>query len=108
MDDIIAALPESDVVEGAVCRLQLSYPRDWENMLDESRIQERFRSAFSFKIQRHHLTGDRARLGDTVAVESLTPMELLDTYWQTQEMEADDMTAMRELAQSVLAETAES
>ncbi len=104
MDDIMAALPEPDVVEGAVCRLQLSYPRDWENMLDDSRIQERFSGAFSFKIQRHHLTGNRARLGDTVAVESLTPMELLDTYWHTQEMEPAEIEAMRELATAVLSE----
>ena len=102
MSDIMAALPQPDEVEGAVCRLQLRYPRDWENMLDESRIHERFSGAFSFKIQRHHTSGSRARLGDTVAVESLTPMELLETYWHTKEMEPDEMEAMRELAQSVL------
>jgi exonuclease SbcD len=104
MDDIIAALPLAEVVVGAVCRLQLHYPRDWENMLDESRIQERFRNAFSFNIQRHHIDSSRARLGDTVAVESLTPLELLDTYWQTQEMEPADMAAMQALAQEVLSD----
>lgn len=105
MDDIMSSLPAAELVDGAVCRLQLHYPRDWENMLDESRIQERFKHAFSFKIQRQHIDSNRARLGDTVAVESLTPLQLLNTYWQTEEMEPADIAVMQALAQEVLAET---
>ncbi len=104
MNDIMASLPQPERVKDAVCRLQLRYPRDWEKLLDENRIRERFRSAFSFKIQRHHITGSRARLGDTVAVESLSPMELLDTYWQTTDIEPEDVEVMQGLAKGILSE----
>ena len=102
MEDILRELPQPDEVEGAVCRVQLNYPRDWEPLLDEKVIADRFEQAHSLQIQKHRQMEKRARLGDTLAVESLTPLELLEKYWQSTNMDTDEMTVLQALAKDVL------
>jgi DNA repair protein SbcD/Mre11 len=102
MADIEQQLPPANLIEGAICRLQLRYPRDWEPLLDERVILAHFENAFSIQIQKHRLDDRRARLGDTAAVETMSPLELLDLYWQTTDLDPDEQTAMQALAQEVL------
>lgn len=103
MDDILNHLPSSDDTVGAICRVQLSYPRDWEPLLDESAIFERFSGALSIQIQKHRQTSKRIRLGDTVDVDELTPEELLNQYWQSVGLDNEESRIMQELAKDVLA-----
>jgi exonuclease SbcD len=98
MADIMAQLPPPEKVAGAVCRVQLTYPRDWEPLLDENAIQSHFAEALSLQIQKHRQLEKRSRLGDTLAVESMTPQELLTTYWQTVGLDEEEMAAMQALA----------
>ncbi len=102
MADVTRQLPDPDRIAGAICRVQLSYPRDWEPLLDEKAIADHFADAFSLQIQKHRLMEKRARLGDTVAVETLSPIELLEKYWQTEGMEADELSEMKSLAKELL------
>ena len=44
----------------------------------------------------------RSRLGDTLDVEALTPIELLEKFWQTEGMEEDAIEALKTLATEVL------
>jgi hypothetical protein len=96
-------LPSSDDTVGAICRVQLSYPRDWEPLLDESVIFERFSGALSIQIQKHRQTSKRIRLGDTVHIDELTPEELLNQYWQSVGLDKEESSAMQELAKDILA-----
>jgi exonuclease SbcD len=102
MVDIMTQLPDTEKVAGAVCRVQLTYPRDWESLLDEKAIQDHFGGALSVQIQKHRQLEKRSRLGDTLAVESLTPEELLKTYWQTVGLAEDEAAVMQALAAEVL------
>lgn len=104
MADLLAQLPEKTAVADAICRVQLTYPRDWEPLLDENAILDYFADAFSIQVQKHRLTEKRARLGDTADVESLTPAELLATYWRTIDLDEAEAAAMQALAEAVLAE----
>lgn len=104
MADIMMQLPDSEKVAGAVCRVQLTYPREWETLLDEKAIQEHFAEALSIQIQKHRELEKRTRLGDTMAVETMTPEELLDTYWKTVGLDADEATIMQGLAAEILGE----
>lgn len=106
MADLLAYLPPPEQLADAICRVQLSYPRDWEPLLDEKAVLDRFQSALSIQIQKHHLREKRARLGDAVAVEAMSPTELLDLYWDTIELEAEEVEAMQALAQEVLGDVA--
>ncbi len=105
MADIMMQLPTRERVAGAVCRVQLTYPRDWETMLDEPAIQAHFAEALSIQIQKHRQIEKRSRLGDTLAVEQLTPEELLHTYWQTIGLDAAETAVMQALAGEVLGES---
>jgi exonuclease SbcD len=103
MADIMSQLPLPDEVAGSICRVQLSYPRDWESLLDEPQIAAQFKDAFSLQIQKHRQDDRRARLGDTVAVEALGPEELLAQYWLSKELSVEETAAMQTLAREVFA-----
>ena len=104
MQDVLAKLPQPEEVNGAICRLQLTYPRAWEPLVDEKSISERFKTALSFQIVKHRQSGNRSRLGDLVAVETLTRQELLDQYWANIGLEEKEVEAMRTLANEILVE----
>ena len=98
----MALLPPREQVQDAVCRLRLTYPRDWEPLLDEAALYDYFEEALQIQLQKHRQVSKRARLGDTVGVESLSPEELLAKYWQTLGLEDDEAQAMQDLAKEVL------
>lgn len=103
MADVMSQLPPSESVTDAICRVQLTYPRDWEPLLDEKLIYDHFAGAFSIQLQKHRLAEKRARLGDTATIEMLTPEQLLAKYWQTIELDETEAIAMQEVAKEVLA-----
>lgn len=107
MADIMRALPKAEAVGGAICRVRLDYPADWEPLLDEKQIANHFAQAFSVQIQRHRRSERRARLGDGVAVESMTPLELLETYWYSKKFDDAEVQELSRLAQEILAEPGE-
>ncbi len=102
MQDILDQLPPPEDVKGAICRLKLAYPTDWEPLLDEKQIANHFEQAFSIQIQKHRQSENRARLGNTTAVESLTPLQLLETYWLSTGLDSAEISAMQSLAQEIL------
>ena len=104
MADIMRQLPDAEKLAGAVCRVQLTYPRDWESLLDEKAIQEHFSEALSVQIQKHRELEKRTRLGDTLAVEAMTPEQLLTTYWKTVGLDEAEAGVMQALAEEVLGE----
>ncbi|MBP6470339.1 MAG: exonuclease SbcCD subunit D [Chloroflexi bacterium] len=102
MADIMSQLPSQTMVAGAICRVQLSYARDWEPLLDENALNDYFAAALSVQIQKHRHLEKRARLGDTVAVEELTPADLLATYWRASGLDEAEIETMQALAADVL------
>lgn len=106
MADIMAQLPAPERVAGAICRIQLNYPRDWEPLLDENAINAHFADAFSLQIQKHRQLEKRSRLGDTAGVESLPPADLLATYWRSNGLGESEIEALQSLAADILADSA--
>ncbi len=104
MDDILNELPEAAALDGAICRVMLTYPREWESLLDEKRILERFERALSVQIQKLRLLDRRARLGDTLAVDELSAMDLLETYWLTRDFSSQEIDVLQALARDIIVE----
>lgn len=102
MEDIVQQLPEVKKIEDAICRIKLTYPRDWEPLLNESIITNHFQPALSLQIVKNRELSNRSRLGDTVEVESLSKAELLEQYWETIGLEASEVEALQSLATEVL------
>jgi exonuclease SbcD len=104
MEDVLAQLPEAEAVADAICRVQLTYPREWEAMLEESRIAQRFAQALSLQLNKIREIGSRARLGDQVEASRLHPLDLLNLYWQSRDRDEEEIETLKTVAQDVLFE----
>jgi exonuclease SbcD len=97
LDQLRAALPDPQQIEGAIVRLIVEYPRDWEALLDEAALRAQMSAAFEFHLVKRPQIEARIRLPQDQAVGSLAPLELLDLYWRashTDPAEAKDLSAL--------------
>jgi exonuclease SbcD len=102
MDDILRRLPRPERLEGAIVRLRLSYPAEWEVLIDDSAIRNALEPTFECHIAKFRLREDRSRLGDAASVETLTPMELLDRYWKAIEMDENQVEQLHALGTEII------
>lgn len=102
MEDILRQIPGQRQIEGAVVRLQLTYPAEWEALIDDAAIQSALQPALESRIVRDRLTESRARLGDTVNVATFAPAQLLDLYWKTIEMGEKEASQLQALGEEII------
>jgi exonuclease SbcD len=104
-----AADPTSAVVEaasraevdGAVVRVQVRLRTEQQASFRESGVQTALAKAASVSIAREVETDVRTRLGD-LAPEALTPLELLQRYFESREVEPDRMRHLLAHAEDLL------
>lgn len=105
-DDITArlraALPSQERLQGAIVRLTLEYPRDWETMIDESALREYAAGAFEFHLVKRPQVETRIRLPEDQTVGSLTPLQLLDIYWRATHTNAEELQELAKLAEEIV------
>ncbi len=99
---LLKALPKPNKLEGAIVRLVLEYPRDWETLIDEAAVREYTAGAFEFHFIKRPIVEARARLAQAEGVSSLTPLELLDVYWRASHVTPADETILQKLAQEIM------
>jgi len=95
--------PRADL-EGAVVRLVMEYPREWEAIIDEAALREYAAGSFEFFLARRPQTEARIRLPGDVSVGSLTPLELLSQYWSVSHTDARDWDTLQDMAAQVIHE----
>ncbi len=103
-EQILKALPRTDKLEGAVIRLVLEYPREWEALIDEAALREYTAAAFDFQLNKRPLSEVRSRLAQEEGVSSLTPLELLDIYWRAGHVSKGEQESLQKLAQEIMEE----
>ena len=103
-DQVLNALPDPDVMEDAIVRLVLEYPRAWAPLIDDRVIQEHASDAFEFHLVKRPQMDERIRLPQDQTVGDLTPAELLEKFWQVSHVPEEDVEALQELAASILYE----
>lgn len=99
---MVAALPVQSDLADAILRLTIAYPRDWEPLLDESRLREYTAGAFDFHFVRRPQLETRLRLPEDQAISSYTPLELLDLYWKTTQTRPEEVDGLNQLAKEIL------
>jgi len=99
---VINALPAPGVMEDAVVRLVLEYPRAWAPLIDDRAIQEYASDAFEFHFVKRPQMDERIRLPQDQSVGDLTATELLHKYWQASHVPEADVKALQELAAVIL------
>lgn len=101
-DQLLNALPPTEQLEGAIVRLVLEYPRDWETMIDDAALREHTSSCFEFHLVKRPQTVKRLRIPGDQVVGSMTPLELLEIYWKASEIDEAEMDALNILAAQII------
>ena len=99
---IMKAIPAPDVIRDAMFRLILTYPRDWEALIDEAAIRRAAETAFEFHLIRRPLSPARLRLPGDIEIANLSPGELLSLYWKTIAPETNQIEMLNELAGEII------
>jgi len=99
---LLKALPKLNKLEGAIVRLVLEYPRDWETLIDEAAVREYTAGSFEFHFIKRPMVEARARLAQAEGVNSLTPLELLDRYWRSSHVTPSEEASLQKLAQEIM------
>lgn len=94
------ALPSTDDLAGAIVRLTVDYPREWDSLIDETALRKYADSAFEFHLIKKPQIETRIRIPGDQSVSSLSPLELLDIYWRTHKVEETDQ--LNQLAKQVI------
>ncbi len=103
-EQLRAALPPQDALEGAIVRLVVEYPREWEPLIDEAALREYTRGAFEFHFVKRPQRENRIRLPEDQTIGALSPLELLELYWRANHLEPEEIETLKSLAVEILRE----
>lgn len=101
-DQLRAALPAQEKLAGAIVRLVLEYPREWEAMIDEAALHEYAAGAFEFHLVKRPQQESRIRLPEDQTMGSLSAKELLELYWQANHTDPEEIHALLALADVII------
>jgi exonuclease SbcD len=97
------ALPEPREIEGAIIKLTIEYPREYDVMIDEATLRKHAAGAFEFHVVRHPQSETRIRLPADQTISSLSPLELLEQYWLAGHADPAQIETLKGLARSIIA-----
>ncbi|MDI6769106.1 MAG: exonuclease SbcCD subunit D [Anaerolineales bacterium] len=99
-----SSLPAPKKLAGAIVRLIVEYPREWETLIDEAALREHAAGAFEFHLVKRPQMESRIRLPADQPVSSLSPLELLEQYWRASHTDPAGAEALQKLAGEILSE----
>lgn len=102
MEKVLGSLPDEQNIPDAIIRLVLEYPRDLDLFIDEPLLREKCSAALEFRLIRRPQEEARLRLPGDRTIASLTPLELLDTYWKSVRTETTGLDHLQTLAASII------
>jgi exonuclease SbcD len=103
-ETLTSALPVATELEGAIVRLTVNYPREWDTLIDEPTLRRYVQAAFEFHLIKHAKIEARIRLPADQSVNSLGPLELLNQYWRASHAEEGHVDALQKLAKEIIEE----
>ena len=96
------ALPSMKEMAGAIVRLSIEYPRDWESLIDDAALREITAEAFEFHLVKRPKMETRIRIPEDKNVGSLGSEELLEIYWKSAHTEVVDTETLMALAKEII------
>lgn len=96
------ALPSPKEMSGAIIRLVVDYPREWDTLIDEPALRKYAADAFEFHFVKRPQIESRARIDEGQGVSSLSPMDLLGQYFNA--AKAENAEELKKLAQEIISE----
>jgi len=99
---IFDKLPGVDEVEDTITRITLTYPKDWENLINDQWFQEYHNQAFEIHLVRKPIFSTRLRLGNDQSISSFSPEELLKIYWQSTDTPEKEINVLQKLVKKII------
>jgi exonuclease SbcD len=104
MNTLLDALPLEREIDGAIIRMTIEYPREYDALIDEAALRKYTAKAFEFHLVKRPQHDTRIRLPADQAISSLSPLELLEQYWKAAHVDPTQAEALKKLATDILAE----
>ncbi|NUQ84014.1 MAG: exonuclease SbcCD subunit D [Anaerolineales bacterium] len=95
-----SALPKK--MSGAIVRLIVEYPREFDALIDESALRKFAEEAFEFHLVKRPQSEARVRIPEGQVVSSMSPLDLLEQYFASAKVE--DADELKKLAQEIISE----
>jgi exonuclease SbcD len=97
-----AALPNPQEMSEAIVRLAVDYPREWDTLIDETALRKYTEGTFEFHLVKRPQSEARVRIAEGQVVSSLSPLDLLDQYFDS--AKTKDTDELKKLAQKIITE----
>lgn len=94
------AMPKSKEMDGAVVKLVVEYPREWDTLIDETALRKYAEKAFEFHLVKRPQSEARVRMAEGQMASSLSSLDLLEQYWRASKV--DDAASLQKLAQEII------
>jgi DNA repair protein SbcD/Mre11 len=101
-NELIRALPSLEKMTEAIIKLTVEYPREMDVLIDESVLRKYCECAFEFHLAKRPKSEARVRIPEGQAVSSLSPLELLNQYFESAKIK--DAEELQKLAQEIISE----
>jgi exonuclease SbcD len=95
-------LPKPSEMSEAIIKLTVEYPREWDSLIDESALRKYANDAFEFHLVKRPQSEARARLGEGQVISSLSPMDLLEQYFDSAKV--SNANELKKLAEEIIKE----
>ena len=102
MGTLLDALPRPGELEGAIIKLTIEYPREYDAMIDEASLRKQAAAAFEFQLVKRPQNETRIRLPADQTISSLSPLELLEQYWKAGHADPAQIQALKGLAREII------
>ncbi len=100
--ELLALFPPPEQLRGAIVRLRLEYPAEWEALIDDAALHRAASEAFEFHLVKRPQVETRVRLQQDAEINTLSPLDLLALYWQSIHADPDETAILQDMAREVL------
>ena len=97
-------LPSAEEAQGAMIRLEIECPHEWESLINDKELRKRFEGALDFQLKRRLTYTSRIRIQDR-NIGSLTPSELLKAYCLSTKINENETEKLISLAEKIFSQT---
>jgi exonuclease SbcD len=87
-------------MSAAIVKLVVEYPREWDNLIDESALRKYAENAFEFHLVKKPKIESRVRIPDGQVVSSMSPLDLLGQYFDVAKVH--DKNDLQKLAYEII------
>ena len=103
-EDLLDLLPSEEKAKDAMIRLVVTYPHEFESMINERELRKRVEGALDFQFKRKPVYQARMRI-QSKNISSLTPQDLLTAYCQITKTSDAEAKALCSLAEEIFIES---